>query len=63
MAIATTATRAELVALAVSCEAVVKSLREIEGGSGSPAKPGRNTSVEIDALIVDLKAKIAAVEA
>lgn len=63
MAIATTGTRPELVALAVACDKVVNALREIEGGSGTPARPGRYTSAEIDALLVTLQAALTAATA
>lgn len=63
MAIATTATRAELVALAVACDKVVEMLREVEGGSGSPATPGRYTAAQIDAQLATLAAALTAVTA
>lgn len=63
MSIATTATRPELVALAVACDKLVEMLREVEGGSGSPAKPGRYTAAQIDAQIVVVDEAITAATA
>lgn len=63
MAIATTATRVELVELAVACDKFVEMMREVEGGSGTPAAPGRYTSAEVDAQLVVLAEKLTAVTA
>ena len=63
MAIATTANRPELVALAVACDKTVNMLREIEGGTGTPTRPGRYTSAQIDAQLVVLQAALTAATA
>lgn len=63
MAIATTATRAELVALYNAVYKLQIALRQVVDGSGTAAAPGRFTSAEVDTLIAAADAAITAATA
>lgn len=63
MAIATTATVAELVTVYTEAEKLVIMLRQIKDGSGQPAAPGRFLSTDIDTQIAALSAAITAANA
>lgn len=63
MALAATATRAELLTAFNAINLLSIQLRQIIDGSGSPAAPGRFTSAQIDAQIDVVQAALTAVEA
>ena len=63
MAIATTATRAELNTLYDKVYKLEIMLRQVKDGSGTPAAPGRFTAAEIDAQITAVSAAITAATA
>lgn len=63
MAIATTATRAELVALHVAASKLVIALEQVQNGTGTPAKTGRFSTTEVDTLIAAVSAAITAANA
>lgn len=63
MAIATTATQAELATLYQAASKLVIALEQVNAGSGTPAKPGRFLTTDVDALITALSAAITAANA
>lgn len=63
MALAATATRAELLTAFNAMNLLCIQLRQIIDGSGSPAAPGSFTSNQIDAQIDAVQAALLAVEA
>lgn len=63
MAIATTATIAELVTLHDACANLVIALRQVKDGTGKPASTGRFATATIDTLITAVSAAITAANA
>lgn len=63
MAIATTATKAELVTLSKAAENLAISLRDVVYGTGTPAATGRFTSAQVDTNIAAVSAAITAANA
>lgn len=63
MAIATTATVAELKALYVAASNLVIALEQVNNGSGTPAKTGRFSTTQVDTLIGLVSAAITAANA
>lgn len=63
MALASTATRAELLTASTAMENLVIMLRQILDGSGNVTNPGRFTGAQIDTQIDAVQAALTAVEA
>ena len=63
MAIATTATLAELKTLYAAATNLVIALADVNSGTGTPAKTGRFSSTQVDTLITALQAAITAANA
>ena len=63
MAIATTATLAELKTLYAAATNLVIALEDVNGGTGLPTKPGRFSSTQVDTLITAVSAAITAANA
>lgn len=63
MAIATTATLAELKTLYAAASNLVIALADVNGGTGTPAKTGRFSTTQVDTLITALQAAITAANA